>query len=66
MIYDNVIITTENLIWDSDKTDLPSEVDDIPRWVIPKKEFIKKYLEEQFCTKILSFTANIEILEEWE
>lgn len=66
MIYDDVIITTENIIWDSVRTDLPSEVDDIPRWVIPKKEFIKKYLEEQFGTKIKSFTANIERVEEWE
>ena len=66
MIYDDVIITTENIIWDSDRTDLPSKVDDIPRCVIPKKEFIKKYLEEQFGTNIKSFTANIERLEEWE
>lgn len=63
---DEVIIIVNDIIWDSDRTDLPTMVDDIPRWVIPQKEFIKKHLEERFGIKLISFTANIERLEEWE
>ena len=56
---DEVIIIVNNIVWKSPDGSLPSQEDQIPRWVQPNKDSIKQYLEKEYKCEIEDFEYEV-------
>lgn len=56
---DEVIIIVNNIIWKSPNGNLPSQEDQIPRWVQPNKDSIKQYLENKYNQDVANFEYEV-------
>ena len=56
---DEVIIIVNNIIWQSPNGNLPSQEDQIPRWVQPNKDSIKQYLENKYNQDVANFEYEV-------
>ena len=56
---DEVIIIINNIVWKDPVKELPSKIDQIPRWINPNRQVIKNYLEGQYNHQIENFEYEV-------